>query len=148
MLSDLGYFGLFVGSFLASTVVPFSADALLVGCLAIGLKTSLCLVLATLGNWLGGLTSYYIGRIGNMDRIEKWFKIKKEKLEQQQKLVERWGALLAFVTWLPIVGDVFAIALGFYKINWKQCAFWMLIGRFIRFVFWISIWQKFGIQLL
>ncbi len=148
MLSDLGYFGLFVGSFLASTVVPFSADALLVGCLAIGLKTSLCLVLATLGNWLGGLTSYYIGRIGNMDRIEKWFKIKKEKLEQQQKLVERWGSLLAFVTWLPIVGDVFAIALGFYKINWKQCAFWMLIGRFIRFVFWIFIWQKFGIQLL
>lgn len=148
MLSDLGYFGLFVGSFLASTVVPFSADALLVGCLAIGLKTSLCLILATLGNWLGGLTSYYIGRIGNMDRIEKWFKIKKEKLEQQQKLVERWGSLLAFVTWLPIVGDVFAIALGFYKINWKQCAFWMLIGRFIRFVFWIFIWQKFGIQLL
>lgn len=148
MLSDLGYFGLFVGSFLSSTVVPFSADALLVGCLAIGLKTGLCLILATLGNWLGGLTSYYIGRIGNMDRIEKWFKIKKEKLEQQQKLVERWGSLLAFVTWLPIVGDVFAIALGFYKINWKQCAFWMLIGRFIRFVFWIFIWQKFGIQLL
>ena len=147
MLENLGYFGLFVGSFLASTVVPFSADALLVGFLAVGLNVIVCFALATAGNWFGGLTSYGIGRIGNMERIEKWFKVSPEKLESQRDKVARWGSLLAFVTWLPIVGDVFAIALGFYKIDWRLCAFWMLIGRELRFALWIFVFEKFSIQL-
>lgn len=145
MLQDIGYFGLFIGSFLASTVVPFSADALLIGCLVAKLNAVTCLIVATLGNWLGGLTSYFLGWLGNMERIEKWFKITPGKLEQQQTKIEKWGSLLAFVTWLPFVGDVFAIALGFYKINWKICALWMLVGRFIRFVVWILIWTKWGV---
>ena len=33
-LIDLGYWGLFIGSFLASTLIPMSADVLLVGILA------------------------------------------------------------------------------------------------------------------
>ena len=147
MLQNVGYFGLFIGSFLASTIVPFSADALLIGCLVAGLNTFTCLIVATVGNWIGGLTSYLIGWLGNMERIEKWFKISLEKLTQQQKKIEKWGSLLAFVTWLPFVGDVFAIALGFYKVNWKICAFWMLLGRFLRFALWVFVWIKWGVQI-
>ena len=147
MLQNLGYFGLFIGSFLASTIVPFSADALLIGSLVAGLNTITCLVVATLGNWIGGLTSYFLGRLGNMERIEKWFKISPEKLTQQKKIIEKWGSLLAFVTWLPFVGDVFAIALGFYKVNWKICAIWMLLGRFLRFALWVFVWIKWGVQI-
>ncbi|MBR5435155.1 MAG: DedA family protein [Bacteroidales bacterium] len=142
MLEQLGYFGLFIGSFLASTIVPFSADALLIGSLVAGLDMFLCLVLATVGNWLGGLTSYAIGWLGNMERIEKWFKISPEKLEKQREVVSRWGSLLAFVTWLPFVGDVFSIALGFYKINWWRCALWMFVGRALRFVVWIILFEN------
>ena len=60
-LIDLGYWGLFIGSFLASTLIPMSADVLLVGILALGGNVWACLVIATTGNWLGGLTSYWIG---------------------------------------------------------------------------------------
>ena len=66
-LIDLGYWGLFIGSFLASTLIPMSADVLLVGILALGGNVWACLVIATTGNWLGGLTSYWIGWLG-MDR--------------------------------------------------------------------------------
>ncbi|MCQ2960329.1 MAG: DedA family protein [Bacteroidales bacterium] len=148
ILENLGYFGLAVGAFLASTVVPFSADALLVGCLAVGMNTFLCLLIATFFNWLGGMTSYYIGLLGNMERIEKWFHINKERLENQRTHILKWKELLAFVTWLPLVGDVFAVALGFYKIAWKKCALWMFIGRSIRFVVWVVVWKMFGIDLL
>lgn len=130
------YLGLFLGSFLASTIVPFSADALFVGSLASGCDVLVCIVLATIGNWLGGLTSFGIGWLGNMERIEKWFNVGPEKLDKQRDIVSRWGSLLAFVTWLPFVGDVFAIALGFYKIDWIRCAFWMFLGRCLRFVSW------------
>ncbi|MCQ2606405.1 MAG: DedA family protein [Bacteroidales bacterium] len=147
MLQEAGYIGLFIGSFLASTIVPFSADALFVGCIAIHLNVFLCLLLATLGNWLGGLTSYYIGRLGNMDKIERWAKVSREKLEKQQHIVAKWGALLAFITWLPIVGDVFAISLGFYKISFPKSACWMLLGRALRFAVLLVLWQKWGVLL-
>ena len=68
-LFGLGYFGLFLGSFLAATVVPFSADVLLVGMLAAGSEAFATIAVATLGNWLGGLTSYAIGRIGKWEWI-------------------------------------------------------------------------------
>ena len=62
-LLELGYIGLFVGSFLASTVVPFSADVLLIGMLAAGGSPWVVIAVATIGNFLGGLTSYGIGRL-------------------------------------------------------------------------------------
>ena len=106
-LIDLGYWGLFIGSFLASTIIPMSADVLLVGVLTLGGNEWLCLGIATIGNWLGGLTSYGIGWIGKWEWIEKWFKIKEEKLIQQKKYIDRYGVWLALFTWLPFVGDLF-----------------------------------------
>ena len=85
-LIDLGYWGLFIGSFLASTIIPMSADILLLGVLSLGGNAWLCFGIATLGNWLGGLTSYGIGWIGKWEWIEKWFKIKEEKLIRQKKI--------------------------------------------------------------
>ena len=135
-LADWGYIGLFIGSFVASTVIPFSASALFIAVLLAGDDFVTCLLCATIGNWLGGLTSYFIGWIGNIEHIEKWFTTDVSKLQAQLPKIERWGSLLAFFTWLPIVGDVFAIALGFYRINWIRCAVLMLIGRFLRFLVW------------
>ena len=139
-LAEWGYLGLFVGSFLASTVRPMSADLLLVGVLALGADVWWCLVIATLGNWLGGLTSYWIGWLGRWDWLERWFKVKKEQLIRQQQRVERFGAWLALFTWLPLVGDIFAIALGFYRVSPRLSAFYMLLGRFSRFLAWVLLY--------
>lgn len=76
-LIDLGYWGLFIGSFLASTVIPMSADILLIGILALGGNIWWCLGIATIGNWLGGLTSYWIGWLGNGNGLNDGSKSKK-----------------------------------------------------------------------
>lgn len=110
-LAELGYWGLFIGSFLASTILPMSADVLLIGALAIDGNVWLCVAIATVGNWLGGLTSYGIGWLGKWEWIEKWLKVKKEKLLRQKKNIDRYGVWLALFTWLPLVGDLLAIAL-------------------------------------
>lgn len=134
-----GYLGLFLGSFLASTVVPFSADALIIGMLVVGGRPWLCFLLATIGNWLGGMTSFAIGWIGKWEWIEKYLKVKRETLEKQKSKVDRFGPFLAFLAWLPVVGDVFAIALGFYKTKPVQCSIYMLLGRAARFLVWLYI---------
>ena len=143
-LLDWGYFGLFIGSFLAATIIPFSSDILMVGMLVAGADPLTCVIVATLGNWLGGLTSYGIGWIGKWEWIEKWFKIKEEKLIRQKKYIDRYGVWLAFFTWLPFIGDLLAIALGFYKINPFISGLCMLIGRFIRFLVWTLLYLKFA----
>lgn len=138
-LADWGYLGLFLGAFVAATVVPFSSDVLMVGLLLAGGDPVACFVSATVGNWLGGMTSFWIGWIGKWEWIEKWFRVKRETLEKQKRKVDRYGPLLALMTWLPFVGDVFAIALGFYRLNPWKCAFYMLLGKASRFAVYAAI---------
>lgn len=135
-LLNLGYFGLFIGAFLAATVIPFSSDIMLVGMLAAGANVWLCVAVATAGNWLGGLTSYWLGHLGKWEWLEKYCGVKEETLEKQRANVVRYGSALALLTWLPIIGDVIAVALGFYKTDPKKTAVYMLIGKGARFVCW------------
>ena len=148
LLSQLGLIGLFLGCFLAATVVPFSSDFLMVGVLIAGINPVLAIIVATAGNWLGGLTSYYIGFIGKWDWIEKWFKVKEETLLKQKHNIDKYGSMLAFLTWLPIIGDIFAVTLGFYQVNFTKSAIFMLIGKGARFAFWALLYHYFGEHVL
>lgn len=143
-LIDLGYWGLFVGSFLASTLIPMSADVLLIGILALGGNIWACLWIATIGNWSGGLTSYWIGWIGKWEWIEKWFRVKEEQLIRQKHKIDKYGVFLALFTWLPLIGDLLALALGFYKVKPYSSAFYMLLGRFLRFLAWTVLYIKYA----
>lgn len=143
-LFNLGYIGLFLGAFLAATIFPFSSDVLLVGMLAAGGQIWATVIVATMGNWLGGLTSYWLGWLGKWEWIEKWLRVKPETLERQRGNIARYGAWLALFTWLPFVGDLFAVALGFYRIDFRKSAVLMLVGKGARFVLWalIFLWGK------
>lgn len=145
-LIHLGYIGLFAGSFLAATVIPFSSDVLLVGALVAGLSPLGAFIVATLGNWLGGLTSYYIGHLGRWQWIEKWLRVKEETLLKHKGLFDKHGSFIALLTWLPFVGDVFAIGLGFYRVNFVKSATFMLVGKSLRFLFWIALYLIFGVK--
>lgn len=146
ILQQWGLWGLFAGSFLAATVVPFSSDVLFGAVLLAGLHPFACFGAAVAGNWLGGLTSFGIGWLGRWSWIEKIFRVRRETLEKQRDRINRWGALLALMAWLPFAGDVFAIALGFYKLPPLRCAFYILIGKALRYLLWIGIFYVSGVQ--
>ncbi|MFI3331974.1 MAG: YqaA family protein [Rikenellaceae bacterium] len=135
-LGEWGYWGLFLGSFLASTVLPFSSDALLIAALLAGGDVRLVVAYATIGNFLGGLTTYYVGYLGRWEWIEKYLRVSRQKLEGQAALIQRYGSLIAFMSWVPILGDVVTVALGFYRVNFVVSAIFMFIGRAARFVGW------------
>lgn len=107
--------------------------------LAAGGEPITTVTVATIGNWLGGLTSYWVGWLGKLEWLERWFRVKHETIKRQRTKVERWGALLALMTWLPFVGDVFAIVLGFYKAKFLPSALCMFVGKCGRFVVWALI---------
>lgn len=147
-LGDLGYIGLFIGTFLAATIVPFSSDFLIVGILLAGGDPLISWIVATAGNWLGGVTSYGLGWLGKWEWIEKWFKVTQEKLAGQKRYIDKYGSLLAFLSWLPFVGDLFSLGLGFYKVNFPKSALFMLIGKGVRFAFWLLLFHLFGENVL
>lgn len=135
-LGGLGLWGLFIGTFLAATILPFSSDALYLAILAATQNPVGCLIVGTLGNWLGSVFSYWMGRLGKWEWIEKWFRVKPETLSRQKAKIDRYGVWLALIAWIPVIGDVIAIALGFYKTRPVATIFLLLVGKFLRFLVW------------
>ena len=83
-LGAWGLWGLLIGTFLAATIVPFSADVLYITVLQMTSNPWACLAVAALGNWLGNLTTYGLGRLGKWDWIEKHTKVTRAQLEKQK----------------------------------------------------------------
>lgn len=147
-LENFGFLGLFLGSFLAATVLPFSSDIIMIGALIAGMNPLLVLIWATSGNWLGGLTSYWIGHLGKWQWIEKWFGITEEKLLKQKHWIDKYGSLIAFFSWFPFAGDILAVGLGFYRVNFTKSALFMFIGKATRYAFWILLYFLLGDELI
>ena len=135
-LENIGLLGLFIGTFLAATILPFSSDALYVAALAAGINPVATLVVGTAGNWFGGITTYFIGRLGKWEWIEKHFKVKPESMLKQKAYIDKYGVWMALISWVPFLGDVVALALGFFRTPAVQTIFLLGVGKFARFAVW------------
>lgn len=142
LLIDWGYPGLFVSALLAGSVVPFSSEIVLLALVKLGLDSTLCILFATLGNTVGGMTCYYMGHLGRIDWIEKYFKVKRAKIEKMQCFLQGKGALMAFFAFLPAIGEVISIALGYMRSNVWLTMVSMFAGKLIRYVILLKAMQE------
>lgn len=132
--TEYGYIGLFLASFLAATILPFGSEVVFVALLAAGLDGWTCVIVASVGNWLGGMTNYYLGRLGKIEWIEKYLKVDKAKIFKIHNWLQGKGAIMAFFSFLPAVGDIIAIALGYMRANVYVVNISMFAGKFARYV--------------
>ena len=133
-LIDYGYWGMFLSAILADSVVPFSSEVVMLGLLAAGLEKWPLIIWATVGNVLGALLTYYMGRLGRIDWIEKYCHVKREKLDKMQRWLQGRGAWVAFWGFIPIFGNVLLIALGLMRSNLPITTTCMTAGKFLRYV--------------
>lgn len=136
-LVDLGYFGLLIAAFLAATVVPFSSEAVFTALFYGGLNPWWLVFWATIGNTLGGMTCYWLGHLGKVEWIEKWLKIKREKVVKYEEKFHKYGDWVAFFSFLPGVGDFIAVAAGFMRCRWWVVLISMGFGKLARYVVWM-----------
>lgn len=132
--AEYGYIGLFLAAFLAATILPFGSEVVFAALIAAGMDAWTCIFVASVGNWLGGMTNYYLGKLGKTVWIEKYLKIKKEKIDRFQTWLEGKGAAMAFFSFLPVVGDIIAVALGYMRANIYIVNVSMFAGKFLRYV--------------
>lgn len=133
-LTELGYLGLFLASFLAATILPFGSEVVFGGVIAAGLNLWTCIIIATIGNSLGGMTCYWMGSFGKVEWVEKYMKIKRSRVEKMQNWLHGKGAAMSFFVFLPGVGDIIAVALGFMRANPWLVLLFMTLGKFGRYV--------------
>lgn len=133
-LAEYGYLGLLLASFLAATILPFSSEVVFAALIAAGMDIWTSILFATIGNAAGGATCYYVGRLGKTEWLEKWFKIKPEKIDKMISWLHGKGAVMGFFGFLPAVGDVILVALGFMRASVPVVMVSMTIGKFLRYV--------------
>ncbi len=132
-IEEHAFFGLFITSFLASTILPLGSEALVVLLISKGFDTLSVIMVASIGNYLGACTTYYIGLRGRMDIIERFFSISKKQLEKADQLFAKYGTFLLLLTWLPLIGDAIAATGGLLKLDFKSFSIYVFIGKMARY---------------
>ena len=115
---------LFASSFLAATLLPGGSEAVLFGVLKLNPQQYWpALAAATVGNTLGGMSSYLIGRV-----------IPQHKELKGLKWVQQYGSPALLLSWVPVIGDPLCVAAGWLRINPWLSALFMALGKFMRYM--------------
>jgi membrane protein YqaA with SNARE-associated domain len=126
---------MFVSSFLAATLLPGGSEAVLFGMLKFhGDLFWPALALATLGNTLGGMTSYAIGRLLPERRADPSSRRGRWQM-RAAALARRHGAPVLLGAWIPVIGDPLCVAAGWLRFNWLLSAAFMAAGKLARYLF-------------
>lgn len=107
------YIGLFFAALGAATLLPLQSEALLVGLLLsdhYGLWW--LLLVATLGNVLGSLVNWWLGRRVERFRDRRWFPLSPASLDKARAHYQRYGHWSLLLSWLPIIGDPLTLVAG------------------------------------
>ena len=132
--SVYGYWGMLLTAFLAGSVFPFSSEAVMVGLLATPSIDAWTLVIyATVGNVLGGMFNYGVGRLGKSEWIERWLKISPEKMERAKRFMAGRGAWMGFLAFVPVLGSAITVTLGLMRANVIISLVSMTIGKLLRY---------------
>ena len=129
-----GYMGMALSAFLAASILPFSSEAVMVGLLAAGLDMWALVAWGTVGNVLGSLFNYGIGRLGKMEWIEKYLHTKPEDLDRARRFMGGRGAWMGLFSCIPVIGDVITIVLGLMRANFTIFIVSVTISKLARYV--------------
>ena len=139
-LIDAGPAGMFVAAFLAGSILPFSSELVLVGLLGAGADPTGLLVWGTVGNVLGGWLNFFIGRMGRISWITRFTGITAERLESGLRPVRRYGAWMGLLSFVPVVGDLLTVAMGYLRTpRWLSLPA-IALGKYARYQFIVSTW--------
>ena len=127
-ISSVGLPAIFVVSFVSATLLPMATEPVLFGFVKINPNLFwVAIIVATIGNTLGGMVTYYMG-FGARELLAK------EKPSVHLRWLQRIGAPVLLFSWVPLIGDALCAMSGWLELHWKPVLFWMTLGKFLRFL--------------
>ena len=133
-LTGYGYIGMLLAAFLAGSFFPFSSEAVMVGLMATGLDPWQLMINGTIGNVLGSVFNYSVGRMGKLEWIEKYLHVKKQDLDKPERFMAGRGAWMGFFAFLPVLGSAITILLGLMRANIVISFIAISLGKIFRYI--------------
>ena len=127
------YLTMFSSAFLAATVVPFASEITLVAALAAGGAVHWLLAVATLGNTLGALVNWALGRLMERFRDRGWFPVDAKQLERAQAWFRRYGVWSLLLAWAPLIGEPLTVVAGAMRVHVVPFLVLVAAGKAVRY---------------
>ncbi|WP_340818091.1 YqaA family protein [Methanolobus sp. WCC4] len=134
LLTDYGYISLFITSFLASTILPLGSEGLVALMIIDKFNIYTVVIVASVANFLGACTSYYIGFTGRGLIISKYMRISDEQIRRAEGSFKKYGGISLLFTWLPGIGDAIAVAGGLLRYSFVQFTILVFLGKLFRYM--------------
>ena len=128
------YLSLFVISFLAATILPFSSELTLVGLIATSnYDDLLLLIIASFGNVLGSVVNWVLGFYSRNLTTKKWFPFKNKQIKNSSRWFSKFGKWSLLFAWVPVIGDPLTLAAGLLRVKFIEFVTLVTIGKFSRY---------------
>jgi len=125
---------LFFSALISSTLFPGGSEALLLYRLNEGGDAVLLVAIATVGNVLGSLITYGMGRLGNEALHKRWLRISEEQTARAEKWFNRYGKPSLLLAWLPIIGDPLCLVAGLLRCSLLPFLVLVTLGKLARYL--------------
>ena len=127
---------LFIGAFLAATILPFSSEIMLVAALKAGeVSPSALVFVATLGNVLGALVNWGLGKTLLHWRDKKYFPFSANQLDKASSRFQKYGLWSLLFAWVPLIGDPLTFVAGALSVRLAPFLVLVTIGKAARYAF-------------
>jgi len=136
---------LFLLSFSAATLLPGGSEAALVAMVALSEYSMWTLLLvASVGNILGSVLNYWLGRVALHYQDRKWFPVSRAALDKSQHWFARWGQWAVLLAWTPIIGDPITVAAGVMKMNFARFLILVSLSKTLRYMVVLGLFSLFS----
>jgi membrane protein YqaA with SNARE-associated domain len=138
------YFTLFFTSLGAATLLPGGSEALLLYYKSDGLNPLYLLIIASLGNTLGSIINYFLGKYANAWAIEKKY-ISSLHVDKSKKYFDKYGAFALLLSWTPIIGDPITFVAGILRYNFWKFLILVLFAKTARYLVLLYLYNLYTI---
>jgi membrane protein YqaA with SNARE-associated domain len=127
-LPQHGLTSVFVISFVSATLLPLGSEPAVFGFVKLNPEAFwVTIAVATVGNTLGGIVDYGLGRGAK-------FAVAEHKHTRYFGWLERFGPPVLLLAWLPVIGDPLCALAGWLKLHFWRSVLYMAIGKLLRYV--------------
>ena len=133
------YLGLFLMAFGAASVLPMQSEPVFVGLILTGkFSLPMLLAVASVGNTLGSILNWFLGRGIERFRNRRWFPVSERALERSSRWYRRYGKWSLLLSWMPLFGDALTVVAGVLReplLTFTILVFIAKTGRYVVLAF-------------
>ena len=134
------YLTLFISAFAAATILPAQSEALLAYHVSLNPSyTTRLITVATIGNVLGSIVNWWLGRLAKKFKNKSWFPVNEDKLLRGEQFYRKYGRFSLLLSWVPFIGDPITIVAGVLREPLWSFVALVSIAKCSRYLFIVGI---------